>query len=96
MQNLDFITPPWYLESLELEPAPVYEAVGLQFVAKVSFDAESIEGKPIVETTTENVMYGYMEGKKLYITTEIPIIVDDDGRKRTVRPEWFPRHGLFF
>lgn len=96
MQNLDFITPPWYLESLELEPVPPYEAVGLQFSALVLFEGDTFEGRRVVGTTTEKIMYGYLEGKKLYITVELPVTEDGDGRRNTVHPGWFPHRGLFF
>lgn len=91
MEKLEFIVPPWYLEALEMEPAPAYEAIGLQWRAKVSFDGERISGREVVETTTETIQYGYLERKKLYLTVELPIVIGKEGRKEIIRPVWFKK-----
>ena len=92
--ELDFIELPWEIVSLDLEPSPVFEALPFQWKCIVRYTSDEYEGHEVVATTVETIQKNYLEGRKLYITAQLPII-EVDGRKTTIRPDWFPKK-LFF
>ena len=92
--ELDFIELPWEIVSLDLEPSPVFEALPFQWKCIVRYTSDEYEGHEVIATTVETIQKNYLEGRKLYITAQLPIIMHN-GRKTTIRPDWFPKK-LFF
>ena len=92
--ELDFIEHPREIVSLDLEPSPVFEALPFQWKCIVRYTSDEYEGQEVIGTTVETIQKNYLEGKKLYITAQLPIVLHN-GRKTTIRPDWFPRK-LFF
>lgn len=92
--ELDFITSPWEIESLDLEPSPVFEAIPFQWRCRVTYASDEAEGLPVAGFRTETIQKNYLEGKKLFITADLPVVIQN-GRKTVVRPDWFPKK-LFF